>query len=67
MNKIDLDWWEVFRSQKNNYITDEEYRRISEMHSNYLEHTLQYPCKCNPDVIQSYIHDLNTIYENRQS
>lgn len=63
MNKKDKIWWANFRDNIRGYITNDEYLKVSELHSLYFDHAINYPCKCNPKVIQSYIDDLNLIYD----
>jgi hypothetical protein len=62
MKKKDKLWWGVFRENLRSTVANDEYRTISEMHAFYFEHAINYPCKCNPKVIQSYIDDLNELY-----
>jgi hypothetical protein len=59
MNKEDFKWWSEFREIQNWYLTDAEYRMISEIHARVFNHDLNYPCKCNPEVIKLYILELN--------
>lgn len=62
MKKTDKEWWQKFRDNLRNVVTNDEYLRISELHAQYFNHDVNYPCKCSPKVIQSYIDDLNELY-----
>jgi hypothetical protein len=62
MTKEDKDWWNNFRDNLRNTVSNDEYRKISELHAKYFNHQVNYPCKCNPKVIQSYIDDLNELF-----
>lgn len=62
MKKSDKEWWKNFRDNLRNRVSNDEYLRISELHAHYFNHNVNYPCKCSPKVIQSYIDDLNELY-----
>ena len=62
MKTEDFLWWGDFRDNLRNTLSNDEYRRVSELHAKYFNHNLVYPCKCSPKVIQSYIDDLNSLY-----
>jgi hypothetical protein len=55
----DFIWWSTFRETPRNYLENDEYRMISEIHARLFEHELNYPCKCSPNVIQLYIDEIN--------
>lgn len=65
MNDNDKEYWITFRENVKGYITHDEYRKISELHAFYFEHFTNYPCKCNPKIIQSYIDDLNKLFNEK--
>ena len=62
MNTNEFIWWASFRENLRNTIENSEYKYISELHAKYFNHKLNYPCKCNPKIIQSYIDDLNELF-----
>ena len=62
MKKADKDWWKYFRDNLRNTVSNDEYKMISELHAHYFNHIVNYPCKCSPKIIQSYIDDLNKKY-----
>ena len=62
MNTNDFIWWASFRENLRNTVEDSEYRMISQLHATYFNHKVNYPCKCNPKIIQSYIDDLNKLF-----
>lgn len=62
MNKKDRQWWQVFRDNLRGTVANDEYTRICELHAYYFNHNLNLPCKCSPEIIQSYIDDLNDLY-----
>jgi len=62
MKREDFIWWASFRETLRNTVEDSEYRKISEFHAYYFNHKVNYPCKCNPKIIQSYIDDLNELF-----
>jgi len=62
MTKQDWIWWQNFRDNLRGTLTNDEYLKVSELHANYFNHKVNYPCKCSPAVIQSYIDDLNEFY-----
>jgi hypothetical protein len=62
MKTEDKIWWKQFRDNLRNTVSNDEYLVICELHSFYFNHPLVKPCKCNPEVIQSYIDDLNELY-----
>jgi hypothetical protein len=62
MKKSDKEWWQNFRDNLRNTVSNDEYRMISELHAHYFNHIVNYPCKCSPKIIQSYIDDLNAKY-----
>ena len=64
MEKIHYNWWKDFRETKKQYLSNDEYRTICELHALYFEHKLKYVCKCSPKHIQKYIDDLNEFYLN---
>tara|TARA_R110000822_G_scaffold252133_1_gene378824 strand:- start:136 stop:351 length:216 start_codon:yes stop_codon:yes gene_type:complete len=64
MNNQDWGWWKDFRNEKKQYLTNDEYKIICELHAKYFEHKVNYPCKCSPKVIQKYIDDLNEFYSS---
>lgn len=63
MKEEDFLWWKDFRENLRNTVSNDEYRKLSELHSEYFNHELVYPCKCSPKIIQSYINDLNDLYD----
>lgn len=65
MTISDRQWWKNFRDNLRNTVSNDEYNKISELHAKYFDHKVNYPCKCNPKVIQSYIDDLNENYKNK--
>jgi hypothetical protein len=64
MNETDYKWWQGFRDNLRNTITNSEYLKITDMHAYYFNHKVVRPCKCSPKIIQSYIDELNVIYKN---
>lgn len=62
MKKSDKEWWGNFRDNLRHTVSNDEYLKISELHAEYFNHKVNYPCKCSPKVIQSYIDDLNELY-----
>lgn len=64
MDKEDFDWWHNFKTNLRNTVDDAEYRKVSELHAKYYDHIVNYPCKCEPSVLQLYIDELNIIYAN---
>jgi hypothetical protein len=64
MERIDLNWWKDFRSDNKQYLTNDEYRIICELHAKCFNHKLKYVCKCSPKSIQKYIDELNEYYLN---
>jgi elongation factor P--beta-lysine ligase len=64
MNEQDKIIWAVFRDDTKGYLHHDEYMMICNYHAKYKDHELILPCKCDPAVIQSYINDLNQIFEN---
>ena len=65
MNKEDWKWWQDFRDNLRNVVSNDEYLRICELHSVYFNHKLVKPCKCNPAIIQGYIDDLNQFWSTK--
>lgn len=62
MNDKDKIWWKNFRDNIRNFITNDEYKMVCELHAYYFDHVINYPCKCSPAIIQSYIDDLNDLF-----
>lgn len=62
MKKIDRVWWKEFRDNLRGTVQNDEYNKICEFHAYYFDHAINYPCKCSPKIIQSYIDDLNELY-----
>ena len=62
MEEVHLSWWSDFRKGKKQYLQNDEYRIICELHAKYFNHKLKYVCKCSPKSIQKYIDDLNEYY-----
>jgi len=55
----DFLWWAKFREETKHYLYNSEYRTVCEIHARLFEHPVNYPCKCNPSVIQLYIDEIN--------
>lgn len=55
----DFLWWSKFREETKHYLYNSEYRMVCEIHARLFEHPVNYPCKCNPSVIQMYIDEIN--------
>jgi hypothetical protein len=55
----DFLWWTQFREETKWYLTNSEYRMVCEIHARLFEHPVNYPCKCEPTVIQLYIDEIN--------
>ena len=64
MTKEDWIWWQNFRDNLRGTLTNDEYLKVSQLHANYFDHKVNYPCKCSPRIIQSYIDDLNDFWSN---
>ena len=62
MNRGDKKWWGLFREETKNYLTDAEFRMISEIYARIYQLELIYPCKCSPTTIQHYINQINLKY-----
>jgi len=62
MTKQDWLWWQTFRDNLRGTLTNDEYLKVCELHAHYYEHKVNYPCKCSPKIIQSYIDDLNEFW-----
>lgn len=63
MNKDDLLWWSSFRDVNRQYLENDEYKMICEIHARVNNVEVDYPCKCSPKKIQRMIDELNLIYE----
>jgi hypothetical protein len=59
----DYLYWSEFREIKRAYLTNDEYKRICEIYARLNEQYVNYPCKCSPKVIQSYIDFINESYD----
>jgi hypothetical protein len=55
----DFIYWEKFRETPRNYLENDEYKMVCEIHARLFEHDVNYPCKCTPTVIQLYIDEIN--------
>ena len=64
MSKEDyLDWTE-FRGKNSSTIYKPEIDLLVNLHAKYFNHKVYYPCSCSPKTYNSWISDLNKIYEN---
>ena len=63
MEELDRIDWEKFRSNTNAQISHNEYKMVSKMHAKYYKHSFYLPCKCSPNVINTWIAQLNDTYE----
>ncbi len=61
MVKADRIKWEAFKAVKKTTITHEEYEMVCQFHAKYFNHKIDYPCKCSPKRINSFIADLNNL------
>lgn len=64
MELTDIKWWREFRAKNSNTISGSEVKKISELHAKYFNHKYQKLCTCNPKQAQSYINDLNELYNS---
>ncbi len=64
MTKEDWIWWQTFREVTRHYLENDEYKMICEIYARVKGQPVNYPCKCSPTVIQSYIDELNKVFEN---
>ena len=62
MNTEDKKWFNDFRENLRNTVENDEYNKLCELHAFYFNHKINYPCKCNPKIIQSYINDLTELF-----
>jgi hypothetical protein len=58
--------WARFREKKSNIMTKEEVRLLCELHSIYYKHSYWVPCTCSPKTYNTWIKQLNVIYNNGQ-
>lgn len=65
MNNTDWKWWKDFREVKRGYLTNDEYRMVSEIYARIKSQNVNYPCKCSPKVIQNYIDEINLTFEKQ--
>jgi hypothetical protein len=63
MDKNDRDEWMKFRSQNTSLITAKEYEMVCLFHSKYFNHKFQKPCTCSPKIINSWISQINKLYD----
>ncbi len=61
--KLDRRDWEKFRSGLSQKVSKEEVQLISELHAKYFNHKFKVPCSCSPRIIQGWITELNSIYD----
>jgi hypothetical protein len=66
MEKLDVKDWEKFREKTSSRIDRDEVVLIAELHAKYFNHKMKVPCSCSPKRIQTWINDLNKIYEDRK-
>ena len=56
--------WTKFRMGDKHSISESELKLVSKLHSEYYKHKYIVPCSCSPKRINSWIADLNKIWEN---
>lgn len=64
LSKEYYDKWTEFRSVESNTLNQQEQNLVAEIHALYFHHTFYKPCGCSPKQWNSWIHQINQIYEN---
>lgn len=64
MEKLDRVDWEHFRSDVSTKLTQDQFQLVCELHAKYFKHRFYKPCTCSPRVINTWIAQLNDLYES---
>jgi len=63
MSREDWDLWSEHKPEGNT-VTHVQLKVISELHARYFNHKFNIPCGCDKKLVNSWIKDLNRIYES---
>ena len=62
MSPVDYMAWQVFLSNTNDTLSKAEQELLAKLHSKYYNHSYYIPCTCNPKVYNTWIEQLNTVF-----
>jgi imidazoleglycerol phosphate synthase glutamine amidotransferase subunit HisH len=66
MSKVDHMSWSVFLSNESDTLMKEEQELLARLHAKYFKHSYYLPCTCSPKTYNTWIEQLNVIYNNGQ-
>ena len=64
LSKEEYKQWTQFKSVNSTTIDISEQKLISNLHSKLFNHKYYVPCSCSPKIWNTWISDINTIYDN---
>ena len=67
LSKEDYKQWTQFKSVKSSTIDTIEQKLIANLHSKLFNHKYYIPCSCSPKIWNTWISDINTIYDNENT
>jgi len=67
LSKEEYKQWTQFKSVNSTTIDISEQKLISNLHSKLFNHKYYVPCSCSPKIWNTWISDINTIYDNENT
>lgn len=65
MIELHYNEWTKFRESDKNTLTKDEQVLLARLHAYYFNHSYYLPCTCNPKTYNTWIDQLNAIYESQ--
>jgi hypothetical protein len=66
MSEYHYKRWKEFIQADSDTLTKEEQELLARLHSIYYKHSYYLPCTCSPKTYNTWIEQLNVIYNNGQ-
>lgn len=66
LSQLDYIKWANFKSSNSNTLSGHEQKFLARLHSEYFNHQYHVPCTCSPKTYNSWIQDINNLYNNGQ-